>query len=418
LFKVIVVADDFTGANDTGVQLTKQGHSTITILDKHAIKSYENTLDAIVIDTETRTALPKEVYQEIEEVSQLIKPYKDAIIYKKVDSTLRGHIAVELKAMRDVLQPKLIVFAPAFPNNGRTTHRGIHMLNGTPVAKTELAKDPKNPVLTSELKSLLEKDMGVTVRHITLDEIRSDEFNMKLQSVVPSHDVLAFDAVEDDDLVRICTTVLRQNKKVLWVGSAGLADVLINTWQKEIIATLPVLTVAGSVTEVTRKQIHKALEDPQVKLVTIGGEKVLSNPKKEVERVVNESLQFMNQKYDVIIASAPQEHSVEDAVGQGYINNLTAEEVSERIAEVMGETTASIASAQNLAGMILTGGDTAVHVVKQLFADGCKINAELEMGIPLATLIGGPFAGLTVITKAGGFGNQESILNSIKFLRK
>jgi len=418
LFKVIVVADDFTGANDTGVQLTKQGYATITILDKHAIKSYENTLDAIVIDTETRTGLSKDVYQEIEEVSQLIKPYKDAIVYKKVDSTLRGHIAVELMAMRDVLQPELIVFAPAFPKNGRTTHQGIHLLNGTPVAKTELAKDPKNPVLTSELESLLEKDMGVSVRQITLDEIRSDEFNTKLQSVVLSYDVLAFDAVEDDDLVRICTTLLRQNKKILWVGSAGLAEVLINTWQTEVLANLPVLTVAGSVTEVTRQQIHKALEDPQVKLVTIDGEKVVSNPKKEIDRVVNESLRFMSRKYDVIIASAPQQHSVEDAVEQGYIKSLTAEEVSERIAEVMGETTATIASAQSLAGMILTGGDTAVHVVKKLSADGCKINAELELGIPLATLIGGPFAGLTVITKAGGFGNRESILKSIEFLRQ
>jgi uncharacterized protein YgbK (DUF1537 family) len=42
---------------------------------------------------------------------------------------------------------------------------------------------------------------------------------------------------------------------------------------------------------------------------------------------------------------------------------------------------------------------------------------EIELGVPLVSLFGGPYEGLPIITKAGAFGKPDTIKNSIDFLR-
>lgn len=157
MYRVIVIADDFTGSNDTGVQLVKHGYYVITLIGTAGVKKYEDVADALVIDTETRSIPALVAYEKLKEISNIVGEYKEAVVYKKIDSTLRGNIGVEIKALREGLKPELTIFAPAFPKNGRTTEKGVHYLKGVPVDKTELARDPKNPVTTADVKKSWKK---------------------------------------------------------------------------------------------------------------------------------------------------------------------------------------------------------------------------------------------------------------------
>ncbi|MGB9840297.1 four-carbon acid sugar kinase family protein [Thermovenabulum sp.] len=92
MFKFIIIADDFTGANDTGVQLTKKGFETYTLLDLEGFTKSE--FDALVIDTETRGLSPENAYNKVKESINKLKALinvelEEMIIYKKIDSTLR-----------------------------------------------------------------------------------------------------------------------------------------------------------------------------------------------------------------------------------------------------------------------------------------------------------------------------------------
>ncbi|RKO65791.1 four-carbon acid sugar kinase family protein [Desulfofundulus salinus] len=415
MYRVIVIADDFTGANDSGAQLVKHGYLTVTVMDKGDIQRYEGVADALVIDTETRNIPALDAYEKLKEVSRAVKEYKAAIVYKKIDSTLRGNIGMELNALREVFKPELTVFAPAFPKNDRTTEEGIHFLRGIPVDKTELARDPRAPITTSNIRDYLENELRVKVRHVTLKEIRRNLEAVLLRELKDC-DTFSFDAASDDDLIKIARGVLNLNKRTIWVGSAGLAEALIDCL-KDKLRIDPVLVIAGSVSRVTRMQIYKALEDSSTELVKVDVKKSLISPVREIERVRSLCLEFMSSGKNVVIASAPDEDSIKEALEAGRQKGLSPQNTSEAISEVLGDIALSIVSLKKPAGMVLTGGDTAFHVVKKLSAGGCRIDSEIEPGLPELLLMGGPFHGLKLITKAGAFGSRDSILNAMRFLR-
>nr|WP_243116384.1 putative sulfate exporter family transporter [Fonticella tunisiensis] len=77
-----------------------------------------------------------------------------------------------------------------------------------------------------------------------------------------------------------------------------------------------------------------------------------------------------------------------------------------------------IVSKVKVSGLFLTGGDTAIGVIKNLGSGGSKILSELLPGIPLMSLKGGNWDGLKAVTKAGAFGKEDSIDYCIKRLKE
>ena len=68
------------------------------------------------------------------------------------------------------------------------------------------------------------------------------------------------------------------------------------------------------------------------------------------------------------------------------------------------------------AGLVLVGGQTARLVCRRLQAQGVRIEGELEPGVPYGRLIGGVWDGLPVVTKAGGFGGPDTLLDAVRAL--
>ena len=156
--RYLIIADDFTGANDTGVQLKRRGYPTEVLFAGKPVDSQKS----IVIDTESRNALPGHAYEIVRHSLEQVDFGQFCYIIKKVDSTMRGNISQEIKAVDDAFRPDLVVFAPALPALGRTTMDGVQCLNGVEICKTELSKDPKNP-LKMNVDLLLEPSAGESV---------------------------------------------------------------------------------------------------------------------------------------------------------------------------------------------------------------------------------------------------------------
>lgn len=68
--------------------------------------------------------------------------------------------------------------------------------------------------------------------------------------------------------------------------------------------------------------------------------------------------------------------------------------------------------------MFVTGGETALHALGAMGAHALDVAGELEPGIPLGSVVGGPFAGLTLALKAGGFGRRELLTRVAERLRR
>ncbi len=143
--KLAVIADDFTGANDTGVQFSKKGLKTIVVTNTQNVENVLEKLDVLVIDTESRVADKKTAYEKVSETVKTLKSHGFEFIYKKLDSTLRGNIGIEIAAAMDAAGVNLALVAPALPSNGRTTIGGITWSIKFPW------RGPKQPRITSLL---------------------------------------------------------------------------------------------------------------------------------------------------------------------------------------------------------------------------------------------------------------------------
>lgn len=82
---IYIIADDLTGANDTGVQFAKKGYNTMeSILDKQSTIIIPNNLDVFVMDTETRE-LKSKITRE-----KLINILKKLNIFTSVTQILKN----------------------------------------------------------------------------------------------------------------------------------------------------------------------------------------------------------------------------------------------------------------------------------------------------------------------------------------
>jgi len=400
--KFLIIADDFTGANDTGVQLKKRGLKTDVIFEFTCVENQEKS---IVIDTESRGLSSKKAYDAVE--LKIKDAFKNNFnyVYKKVDSTLRGNIVSEIKAVDKHYNADIIIFAPAYPESKRTTINGIQKLNGIPVTETEIAKDPRNPVLIDNINILLENEFKEQVTHVYLKEIRENKMD------ISKGRIYTFDAETNEDLIAIVRKVITYSKKILWVGSAGLAESIL----KVKMPTKPVLAVIGSISEVSRNQLYYA-QSKGINIINVDIENILKS--NDTSQIVYDAIEKINQGLEVIIASTYKRMDYEKAILTGRSLGYTKDEVSAFTQNILGEITEKIIKKCKILGIFLTGGDTAIGIIKKLGVSGSSIKQEVMTGIPLMTLYGGKYQGLKVITKAGAFGEENAIEYCMKKLKE
>lgn len=150
--KVLVLADDLTGALECGALL----QDCVVTLGEPADAA------CAAVDTETRHAPPE---QARETVRRLAQQFPAEWIYKKTDSTLRGNIGAELAG----LPAGRIHYAPAYPQLGRTVRGGRLFVDGVPVEETAFARDPLDPVREGDIGRLLARQ-GAPLDRIVIHE--------------------------------------------------------------------------------------------------------------------------------------------------------------------------------------------------------------------------------------------------------
>lgn len=424
--KLAVIADDLTGANDTAVQFSKHDISSCVQIEFEPASGCDNAVDVVVIDTNSRDSSKEEAYGRVKTVCEFLRQESVEVVYKKIDSTLRGNLGAEISAAVDVLQPELVVIAPAFPRNHRSTVGGYHLLHNTPIELTEISRAPKSPVTESRIIELLKQQAEVEIALVPLHAVLAGVEAVKQEisaCLERGERWVVFDATRDEHLQTIAQAA-KAYKNVLWVGSAGLAEQLPALYQwsgrpqeARQLRNGPVLVVAGSVSKTTQKQVDRLLQEKKVCLVKMKVPALLDNGAQEKKRCLQAVQACLREGGEALLTSAVCDADVVEAVAAGACHGLSGFEVSEKTAAALGEIAASTADA-SLAGMILTGGDTAIHVCRSLGVRAIEIIEEVAVGIPLGRLIGGRCPGVPVITKAGAFGEDDSFLVALRALRK
>ncbi|TCP23759.1 uncharacterized protein YgbK (DUF1537 family) [Scopulibacillus darangshiensis] len=422
--KISIIADDLTGASDSGVQLSGYGLKTSVVFNQDAKALHDK--DVVIFDTDSRSLTGQQAYEKVKRVSEFIKKETCDVIYKKIDSTMRGNIGQEINAIYDVFQPDFVIIAPGYPENGRQVIHGFHYLNQRKLHETEVANDPKTPVKTSYLPQLIQEQSRREVAHISVEDLlRGCEHIAKQLKEMKKKGIryIVFDSVNDEHLNRIMAFIRQTKYAVVWAGSAGFSKYLpINYgWKKQNANQVfpknsdQILFVSGSMSGIGRKQLNQVLLHPKAVGIEMTSKHVVQE-----QRLKNEELQFLKERAQLLLKQgyhialySSQDVKETQEIG-GYYGH-TPKEASDLVSQALGELAADIINENHLKKVFLTGGDTAGQVFKQLQATEFHLIDEVEPGIPLGRLYSG--RELDVVTKAGNFGSEFAILKAMMKLQ-
>ncbi|MDT2836468.1 four-carbon acid sugar kinase family protein [Enterococcus durans] len=399
MLKLLVIADDFTGALDTGVQFSRRGVQTL--VSTETVVQYDalpQEIEVLVLNTESRHLTFEQAYAKTKKILEDAKVVQIPFIYKKVDSALRGNISAEIKAILDMNEQVPVPFLPAYPEMNRVVIDGYLYIENVLVSESVFAKDPYEPVTESNVMQRLRTEAGI-------------EAMLVKDRSLPQTGVMIFDAQTDDMLQIHAKRLAKNNLLGMTVGCAGFAKVLAQQLfpdGKEVAYKLqkPVVVVCGSVNPITKKQIEYVEKDyPRISLTA---QQLLDPTHWQTNTGQTEIASYLQlmEKHPLVIFETYSEQTTAEIVAYSEEMGLSAEVCRFRIGEALGMLTKALWSKHQENTFLFTGGDTLFQSMKVLGVTGIKPLTEIKPGVVLSAIEWNNQE-MKVITKSGSFGTEE-----------
>lgn len=419
MIKLVIIADDLTGALDTGVQFSKKNMSTIVTTDLNFnFEDICKEADVVVVDTESRHIPAAEAKERVKSILSKFNKKEIRFFYKKTDSTLRGNLGSEIEGFMEGLNINEVSFISAFPSGKRTVKDGVLYVNNVKLAETQFAMDILNPVTDSFIPDIIKKQSDINVKLKDINE----EFS-------PLDDkekhIYIFDSENMEDMENIGKVLYNKNKLNYTIGNAGFAEILTHyiesdTKKEEIILEDDrILFVCGSVNITSLKQCKYA-EKIGYCSDSLKFSNIISEDYKNSDNYITDKEYFkekINNNKKFLLRTSDSEDVIKKAIEYTEKNSISMEDLTSNIANSTGQLVSDLIREHEIRNLIIFGGDTLMGILKNI---GCQYIipvSEIFPGVVFTRAVGKDTA-INVITKAGGFG-EESIIERInEFLEK
>ena len=437
-----VIADDLTGATTTGVLLARFGAKTTVFFNVEAAKTNINSssLDAILISSNSRALPPDEAYEKVSEAIKTLQSMNVSFFSKRIDTTMRGGIGVEIDAMLDYMDEGTVaVVVPAMPQSKRILVGGYSIIDSVALVDTPVAQDVRTPVLENYIPKLLDGQSRRKIGCVTLESILSGKIETKKALKTARHngaDIIVVDAVTLDHIELIAKACLELKWNILAVdpgpftSKLAFCPKLIHEEKDNIpIETADetgkfVLIAAGSATPVTKKQMEVLCQDNRHKRISINpislidvGDVALA----EIDITLNHVRSvFENENPRVILLETALHNEllnldIEDKK-RGYASGMSANRINSGLGNIVARIIEDLGR-DKIAGIYTTDGDTMVNVCYQLEAECIEV---LDYVIPQTDVCRmlGKYQGMPIIGKGGLTGNESIVLDIVDRLFK
>jgi len=415
--RIIIIADDLTGANDTAIQFVKNGRTALVVTDFLSCEPSAFTpYDVLSFNTDTRETAAGVAYEKVRNLIQRLKAEStEGFFYKKVDSVLRGNPGPELAAVMETLEIPLAVVAPSFPANRSVLEGGILKSGGDGQAAIDAVR-------------IFADSTEKKVENIPLNIVRQGcgkiaEFVLNRSK----HGVQVFvaDAVTDEDLQVISRLSTEVGKPLIFAGAAALANQIArNVKGKQADANrsplkdsfYPMLVVAGTRQGETAAQIDSLSDTRSIPVTRFKVDLVESGKSEEAIRLAFEEIsRNMEKKPLACIVAVDSMFNL--AIPEGDVAwNKTGGSVGGEISAALGTLAGKLVESFQFHSLITTGGDTTMEICKCLGVTGIEALVEICPGIPIGKIIGGSCEGRYIITKSGRFGNSNTLVEIFKYI--
>ncbi|BAS27944.1 four-carbon acid sugar kinase family protein [Limnochorda pilosa] len=452
--RVLIVADDLTGANEIAAVFATAGLSALVHLrvptsppiDREGDPAWSEA-DVVVFDTESRNLDDAGARERVRRFLHRETADPPSLVYKKIDSTLRGPIGAEVDALMERMGLQRAVVVPAFPAQGRTTVAGHQLVYGVPVQFTPAGQDLVAPARQSHLPTLLREATGRSTESVTMEVVQAGHGPLvaALEAAFERASICVIDAATEEHLDVVASALLGLDGPVLGVGTAGLARYLAHR-----LARRERIDEEMSGGQRTHGAVVAAPAADRSPGGRAAGEAALERPRSSdgpqaFERRETRSLVACGSRHPAsraqvgyLQAEIPTvtftlgdlpEALLGEQVGAALRTSSvvlqaplepwgSGRESAQKVARAMGRVVRAAVEVARPEGLVLTGGETAHHILLALGAETVRMVDEVERGIPAGWVQGGAADGLPIVTKAGGFGASDALLLAFRHLEE
>ncbi|MDR3254993.1 MAG: four-carbon acid sugar kinase family protein [Synergistaceae bacterium] len=413
---LLVVADDFTGALDTGVQFSRKGVPALVLTKEQALfeRSGMSDVDVLVVDIESRHIPPGEAYKIVRDITADAAAHGVRYFYKKTDSALRGNVGAELAGMLDASEETCLTFVPAFPKSNRVTRDGIQYIDGVEVANSVFSKDPFEPVRYSAVSDVISLQTDIPTENIP-------KWAYERAALKPDKRTLRIlDAESMEDIERLGAQLKLGGNLRLLAGCAGFAEILPDlldlseremAWRKN---TDNILIVSGSVNPITIDQLLYG-DELGISAFTLSPLQKLDAgyiESHDCETFVRDIAEILGKRGQAIIRTVGKLDEVAVTESLARKSGIPESEISRRVAENIGAITLRILNSAHVGNLVVFGGDTLHSILSKMRCEGVLPVFEISPGLVAARILS-PDHDCVVITKSGGLGGHD-VLGSIE----
>lgn len=427
-----IIADDLTGANDTALQFELNGADTNILLNECIEQKQTSPSQAWAISTESRNVSPQEAFEKVKQDTKLfVTEINPDFFYKKIDSTIRGNIAVEVMSVLEVLGWDAAVIVPAFPQEGRITVGGYHLLKGVPIERTEMARDPHSPITESHVPTLLKSQLGENLENLVgsleLQTISdgAGPILMKMNELISDgKKIIVADSVSTTDIEQVVLAMQKSNYKILPVGTAATAKVLSNEWfphleEEEILPIklpkLPKFIVSGSATQITANQVDKFEQNEDFEenslVLDLDMNTVLSGVE---DRMVDRIVAGLGNSNIVLVHTSKLIKNFDGFAEDTIKADLTKAGLANVITDYLAELTRRVLE-KKAAILITLGGETSYKCCNAVNANQLKLVDEVLPAIALSKSVN---SNQWIVTKSGNLGGVNTLTEILKYFTK
>jgi uncharacterized protein YgbK (DUF1537 family) len=393
--KLLILADDLTGAADTAVQCVRQGSGAALWLGA-GHPELEPGIGVLAVDTETRHRASREAFRQVVSRVQAARAAGVISFYKKIDSTFRGNVGAELEALMQASEAYQLMLVPAYPAGGRTTKGGHQYVHGIPLHESPFAQDLRGPVTESYIPAILGKQTPFPVHVIDRAALAGFDASTERRS-----GIFVFDAETDDDLIRIGKKIAAGNRLSVLAGTAGFAAVASELFSLPLAAAARVrlhdrvLIVNGSRNEVSLDQIACSRQTG-VFCSFLHSE------------MIEPGATTADEKDSAIVTTMVQQLNMRGRAMLSVPFRPLPGVTPDACARALGRIAAAVLEQVPDSNLALFGGDTAYAVCKAIGVTLLFPQAEVQPGLTVYTTGRGAGA-RAVMLKSGGFGSKDAI---------
>lgn len=386
-----IIADDLTGANDTGVQLARQGAAcALSPYWTEELPELDAQADVWVFNTESRHVPPKEAARRVSKVVGFARKHGVKALYKKTDSALRGPVGAELEAALKTWNAGPLIYAPAFPSAGRIMRAGRLFVDGVPLAETAFANDPLAPIRTSRVVDIVSATSRTVLDVIDLAGLRAGQADL-----TSPNRIVIVEGESDDDLERTALLATQGSLPTCWAGPAAFAFHLLQLFNvrtgtpQAAKCKKPFLIVNGSLHPVSIGQTDYAIAQGFVP-VEVDAERF------ERGNLASKAIAALKEGKDVALYHVCLVHRDPEGVNR----RLTT--LTQQILESVLPGT-----------LLFFGGETSQTLLRRVEAGHCRIINQIDWGIVLIEA-STPSGAFNIVTKSGGFGPPDFLERIIR----